>query len=130
MPLSKDERLRRKADYQRKYRNRYPEKVKAIAKAYQAKRKERQYWRKAFLKREYNLSVEEYDRLFKAQDGRCAICGVTREALTRNLAVDHDHITGKIRGLLCNICNRGIGYLRDDVLVLTKAIQYLTKGTA
>jgi hypothetical protein len=66
--------------------------------------------------------------LFEQQDGKCAICGKTHGHVTVNgvktkLAVDHDHATGKIRGLLCSRCNRGIGYLGEENL--TRAVAYL-----
>lgn len=56
----------------------------------------------------------------KAEVKECVICGVREK-----LVVDHDHITGKVRGLLCNHCNRGLGHFRDDPMLLEFAAQYL-----
>lgn len=77
------------------------------------------------LKRFYGLSLADYDKLFKAQDGRCKICSDHQDTLERRLDVDHNHRSGKVRGLLCIRCNRGIGLLKDDVKVLQAAIRYL-----
>ena len=76
------------------------------------------------LKRNYSISIEEYNELFTKQGGVCAICG--RES-KKSLGVDHEHKTGKVRGLLCSNCNTAIGQLNDDPKLLLKAIAYLTK---
>ena len=78
-----------------------------------------------WLKMYYSMSLEEYNKLFEEQEGRCAICGKHQSYLKKGLSVDHDHVTGKIRGLLCNNCNAGIGLLKDDIKLLTIAINYL-----
>lgn len=69
----------------------------------------------------YGLEPGEYTALHQAQGSRCPICELEVEVLL----VDHDHSTGKIRGLLCRTCNLGIGYLNDDLRFLRKAIAYL-----
>lgn len=72
----------------------------------------------------YNITLEDYDTLFQLQGGVCAICGKPEtSAKVSNLAVDHNHINGSIRGLLCNKCNRGLGYFEDDITILSKAIE-------
>lgn len=78
---------------------------------------------------------EQYQTLLAAQYGRCAICNAEETALAKSgqpraLAVDHDHGTGKIRGLLCSSCNRGIGYFKDDIVLLHNAINYLVDGSS
>lgn len=75
----------------------------------------------------YGISELGYQTLFTDQEGRCAICGVHQSRIPRRLHVDHDHRTGKVRGLLCGKCNSGIGLLKDEVSILQAAIQYLTK---
>lgn len=76
----------------------------------------------------YNITLEDCDTLFQLQGGVCAICGKPEtSAKVSNLAVDHNHINGSIRGLLCNKCNRGLGYFEDDITILSKAIEYLKK---
>jgi hypothetical protein len=70
------------------------------------------------LRRRYGISIDEWYAMFKAQDGRCAICGKLQG--DRRMHVDHDHRTGKVRGLLCAGCNRGVAFLdRDDDWLLT-----------
>ena len=71
----------------------------------------------------YGITPEEYSRLLESQGGVCALCG--GESLTRGLAVDHNHETGEVRGLLCGSCNTALGLLKEDVELLFKAIKYL-----
>jgi hypothetical protein len=72
----------------------------------------------------YGISKEELVSLYLQQNNKCAICG-DEPKTERGLHVDHCHKTGKVRGLLCHGCNTGIGALREDVAVFTKAISYL-----
>ena len=84
--------------------------------------------RKSDLRRNYGLSLQEYDELLKTQNGECAIC-FKKESSARRLflSVDHDHHTDEIRGLLCNKCNRALGYFNDDCKLLQSALKYLNK---
>jgi len=68
--------------------------------------------RDLYLRRKYGITSEDYERMLKEQKGGCAICGSTPKK--RRLAVDHNHKTGRIRGLLCFPCNYGIGWLKDN----------------
>jgi len=79
--------------------------------------------RKHSLKR-FGITPEQFDALLLKQDGTCAIC---RQAEKRNLAVDHSHSTGKVRGLLCTRCNNGIGAFNDNPALLKAAIVYIRK---
>lgn len=72
----------------------------------------------------YGLSPEEYARRYLEQGGRCAICQVATGA-TKRLAVDHNHKTGVVRGLLCGPCNQFIGRLRDSPEAFLRAYKYL-----
>lgn len=65
------------------------------------------------LRENYGIGIAEYDALLAAQEGCCAICGATETHNGKYLAVDHDHVTGQIRGLLCAACNKAIGLLQD-----------------
>ena len=68
----------------------------------------------------------DYQTMLNAQHGRCAICGVREEdSLGGRLRVDHDHVTGDNRGLLCMNCNTALGHFRDSIELMTEAIQYL-----
>lgn len=75
----------------------------------------------------YGLTIDGYDAILASQGGGCAICGSKEAKTKRNgrFCVDHDHNTGKVRGLLCAPCNRGIGLLQDNVDVLRSATKYL-----
>ena len=61
----------------------------------------------------------------EAQGGKCAICNAHQSTLKRSLHADHDHATGKLRGLLCSSCNVGVGHLRDNARLLLNAARYL-----
>ena len=81
--------------------------------------------REYYLERNYGITVDDYNKIFEEQGGSCAICGKHQKDLTKALAVDHDHITGKIRGLLCDGCNLALGKLNDSIKILESAIEYL-----
>jgi len=72
-----------------------------------------------------NEAHKEYLKMAKLQGHKCAICN--KKPANKRLAIDHDHETGKICGLLCSKCNRALGYLNDDKELLRKAISYLEK---
>lgn len=72
----------------------------------------------------YNLTMEEFDQRMIDQNGVCAICHESRDSV---LDVDHNHTTGKVRGLLCRSCNRGLGIFRDCPERLENAAKYLRK---
>ena len=82
-------------------------------------------WRKnGNLKRTYGITLEEYEAMVAEQNGVCKICRTKPEA--KHLAVDHDHTTGNVRGILCENCNRGIGMFKDSPEILANAIKYLS----
>lgn len=73
------------------------------------------------IKYRYNITIEEYSKMLEEQDYQCKICKEIKA-----LCIDHDHKTGKVRGLLCGKCNRGIGFFNDNIKSLHNAIDYLT----
>jgi len=79
------------------------------------------------LKSRYGLTLHEYDDMLEAQGGVCAICG---EECPQNerLSVDHDHETGRVRGLLCVNCNHMLGSAKDSTDTLAQAIEYLKEA--
>jgi hypothetical protein len=85
------------------------------------------------LKHVYNLTPAQYNAMFAAQNGVCAICEEPettidkRTGKPRHLAVDHCHETRRVRGLLCGTCNRAVGYMRDNPARLRKAASYLER---
>lgn len=82
------------------------------------------YHKNKKLERNYGISREEYDSLLASQENVCAICGKE----PKRFNVDHDHKTGKVRGLLCSSCNTGLGKLGDSMEGLMKAYKYLEKA--
>lgn len=92
----------------RKWRANNPEKIKANT-----------------IRKRYGITLEQWDELFQKQEGKCRICEIHRDNSAKDLAVDHCHDTGKVRGLLCVRCNRAIGLLNDDPVLLRKAVKYL-----
>lgn len=88
--------------------------------------KEKKYER--VLKYRYGLTLVAYAELLKKQNGFCAICKGNRSKIKRKLSVDHCHNTGKVRGLLCHICNSGIGLFNDKTDLLKQAYEYLVKN--
>jgi hypothetical protein len=77
----------------------------------------------------YGMDVGDYDLIYAKQGGKCAICW-RATGKTRRLSVDHDHKSGKVRGLLCSTCNRMLGHARDDTDFFARAINYLTDPPA
>lgn len=74
--------------------------------------------------RRYGITAAEVDRLRELQRYRCAICGRHEDQLPRGLFVDHDHVSGLVRALLCQSCNSGIGLFDDCPETLRAAIRY------
>jgi hypothetical protein len=80
--------------------------------------------RKCKLKKVYGISVEQWEQMSVSQNGVCAICkGKSKDG--RRLHVDHCHASGKVRGLLCHDCNRGLGMFQDNTIFLQNAKEYL-----
>lgn len=111
-----------------------PEVRKAYYARYRAENPDKiaEHNRRAALKRKYGMTIEEYDLLVDQQGGRCAICPATEPGGGPSRRgywhVDHDHATGRIRGLLCMDCNVGLGRLGDSVEGLERALAYLKRN--
>lgn len=83
------------------------------------------------LRRRYGITLEEYDAMAAAQDERCAICNKRPTMAQPSLAVDHDHRTGQVRGLLCARCNHDLlGIFGDDPAFYMRAEEYLVEHPA
>ena len=80
------------------------------------------------LKRRFGLTTTQYSEMLQKQNYSCAICRKTQDEFSRRLAVDHNHNTGKIGGLLCYSCNLGLSHFKDDESVLGEAIKYLARA--
>jgi hypothetical protein len=89
------------------------------------------YHRKRARLKKYGISFADYATLWDTQEGKCAICSMVfkefgaTEVAKEQAYVDHDHTTNKVRGLLCNNCNAGLGHFFDKTTRLQKAIDYL-----
>ena len=77
------------------------------------------------IKRNYGITQEEYKELLEEQQYKCTICGTHQSELSRRLAVDHCHETGKVRGLLCRPCNVSLGLLKENEQIMTNMIEYV-----
>lgn len=102
-----------------------PEVYKSTTRIYRAKHKEKR--RADKLWDLYNLTQSDYDAMVERQGNACIICGEIPGENDKRLSVDHDHETGKIRGLLCNACNRAIGLFKDNPGLCREAALYLEK---
>ena len=78
----------------------------------------------AILKYEYGITLDQYNEMFKEQEGKCAICQRHQNKLTRTLCVDHDHKTNKVRALLCLTCNTDVSVVENR---LEEMMNYLNK---
>lgn len=76
--------------------------------------------------RTYQLSEQEYNELLEKCEGKCTIC---KEVPSNWLVIDHCHTSGVVRGLLCNNCNTGLGYFKDDPIRMLNAIEYLNNAS-
>jgi len=126
-------------EYMREYRKKNPEKTREQRNAWVRNNKDKikDYNRKRYLgkrefhlKKKYGIGMQEYHAMHAAQGGRCAICAADKTGGRGGPSlfhVDHCHATGKVRGLLCNACNRMIGLGKDDPAVLRAGADYLTK---
>ena len=132
--LTEKQRLARNA-YQRDWRNKPGNKEKASKKAREWYKNNKKHFiqrmkkyrkenpdvvKNSRLKERFGLTLEHHTHLIKSQKGRCAICEQKRK-----LCVDHNHVTGKVRGLLCNQCNFAIGCFYENEANMLKAVKYL-----
>lgn len=112
--------------YQRVWRANNKEALREKGQQHYVRRRERHktLGRAAHLRRKFGITPEQYDAMLAAQGGGCAICGA-RPLDGKRLPVDHCAETGAVRGILCDLCNRGIGALGHDAVRLARAAQYV-----
>lgn len=135
---AKRKRAQRAAE--KRYRDRNPDKRRALGKRWLERNPDKRrgiaarwrsnnplYNREKKLRDRYGLTVDAFEALLVAQGGACAICR-RRFVDGVKACVDHDHVSGRIRGVLCKGCNSALGYFDDSVLNLTGAIQYLLRS--
>lgn len=104
----------------------FKEYARQYQKEYRKSHKGQRRIKDSYLRKHFGISFDDYDKLFRKQNGLCAICD-EREANDYSLAVDHDHKKDKIRGLLCQKCNQALGLFKDSTDLLAKAITYLQR---
>jgi hypothetical protein len=110
------------SDRDQRYYQKNKEKENARSRAYYAANREDQIEKAKArnLLRQYGITKEQRDQMAASQSGKCAVCG-----LGKKLHIDHDHSTGKVRAMLCDNCNKGIGMFMDDPQLLSAAAQYV-----
>ena len=134
MAYSKEEKAIKNKEYHEKnreknlvkmkeYHEKNREKILTSMKDYNANNYEK--IRNRSLKYQYGITSDNYNKMFIDQNGCCAICNAHQSEFKKPLSVDHCHTTGKVRGLLCNECNLGLGKFKDNIELLEKAIEYL-----
>ena len=111
----------------RKYRREYMKDYRKVENP-RTREQDRRYHRNRKCK-QLGVSPEEVDKTFTAQGRCCAICK-TKDSGSRNWHLDHDHTTGKFRGVLCHHCNLGLGNFRDTLANLQEAIKYLEERSS
>lgn len=111
-----------KREYDKSYRQENSDRIKTL--------KKRQYdyskYRQNLLKRKYNITLDDYNKMLLEQDGKCWTCSIkAEEQKNKVLVVDHNHLTGEVRGLLCSNCNSAIGLLKESQEIIEKVSKYL-----
>lgn len=129
MAISKERRREINRDWFRRKQASDPDYHKRLQKDYSKRNPDsvRLTNKKAYLKSQYGISIEEYDAMVARAEGRCEICDKLESDQKSPLAIDHCHKTGKVRGLLCVNCNTAIGLLKEDFGIIDKLVAYLKK---
>jgi hypothetical protein len=114
-------------DRSRRYREANRDKISEQRKQYREENKEDHLHKKwvRSLRSQYGITESEYLDILSSQNGACAICGTSESNSTKRFAVDHNHDTGEVRGVLCSSCNLGLGNLGDSPERLLSAFRYL-----
>lgn len=94
---------------------------------YKNEEQRKEYSKGWLLKKKFGITLEDYNSILENQNYKCAICENNKSGGMGTFPVDHDHKTGKVRGLLCMKCNTGLGLFLDNEDLLLKAIAYLKK---
>jgi hypothetical protein len=113
-------------DRVQRWRKENPEHLAAYMRAYRQRPERKRADRDGHLRRKFGIGIEDYERMLEAQGDVCAICKKPRPE-ERTLHVDHDHDTGKIRGLLCFRCNNALGDFDEHYDLFVKAADYLDR---
>lgn len=121
-------------DYMVNYRESNKDKLNGHSRKYKKKPRSKKISKNGHLKRKFGITLDDYNNMLTEQGGKCMICKNTETSVenktgnVKDLAVDHCHSTGKIRGLLCFRCNTTIGRFEDDIELLKSAIKYIEEN--
>lgn len=130
------ERIAYEKEYRKNWRLAHPEALKRYAKtaarkhktkilAYRRKWREREVSKDYELRTAFGIGIKDYKEMLDVQNNVCAICKEPQNMGKKNLAVDHDHSNGEIRGLLCNRCNMVLGLVKENTNILMDMAAYL-----
>lgn len=111
--------------YRKEYHKDNKDRAHELSKIWRANNREKIF--ESNLRNAHHMTLEQYNQMFKSQNGCCAICGKHQNDLKHTLHVDHNHNTDKNRALLCKKCNSLLGYSDEDIEILKMAIKYLKK---
>lgn len=115
-------------NYRKSYYENNKEVIREKQKKYNDQHKDRK--RDLVYQKTYGITLDSYLKMVVDQDCSCAICNTHQNNLDRRLHVDHNHINGKVRSLLCHNCNTAIGLMKEDTTLLQKMIDYLKENDA
>ena len=113
------------AEYHRDWRKRNPVSFAKSQRKYNASKNGQLKKRERYLEKNFGINIKDYEQMLVSQEYRCAICGKHQSELEKAFDIDHNHNTGKVRGLLCNQCNQALGLLKDSSELFVKALKYL-----
>lgn len=121
----------RRREIMRKYRENNKDKVREVKRAWRKANPEKHNAANARWKMNRIMKICDFDAMLTKQEGLCAICRLPDPGRvgSERLTIDHDHVTGLVRGLLCHRCNTMLGMAKDDPATLEAAIAYLRKST-
>lgn len=131
MGVDKQKQRERSERWRKKHPERFRESVKGSVKKWREKNRDKIRAKNKLrgkadkLKYRYKITLEDYNKMLIAHNNSCAICGTHESEMRKGICIDHDHVTGKIRGLLCEPCNQGIGMFKDNIVSMASAINYL-----
>jgi hypothetical protein len=112
----------------KQYRLKNKENISEYQKEYYLENKEtlKEKHKNNHLKRKYDITLDDYNKMLLEQDGKCYTCSVKAEDTQRKyLCVDHNHLTGEVRGLLCDLCNTALGLLKENQETIANLSKYL-----
>lgn len=114
-----------KAAYNRRWYHANKERARETARVW---RKRTGYMRKRTLQEKYSLTVEDWDAMFEAQGGACAVCPAIEPGNKQGWSTDHDHASGRVRGILCHGCNMALGGAKDNPTTLRALADYIERS--